>query len=217
MTPDTPQDIEVADVRDPEEYTNERRLKDIFDARSDIREKRLQAQEAARTDRLTAVSAYRSAVSNYLLEVEPLLRQHEPGTQLLTERDFGSIVIEPPTKEKEAPGRTTTTRQIIEVPKDTYGTKEVPVKDIPDPAKYHLTGLRSLFTAPNPVEHEFTFIADNTYRQRDKYTLTQRTQISFQTLDTMVRTINNFLGEAGLELNPDTGGDTAEVDYSDLV
>jgi hypothetical protein len=217
MTSEAPHDIEVAEVRDPEEYTNERRLKDIFDARSQLREYRLDVQEAARADRFAAVSAYRSAVSNYLLEVEPLLRKHDPGTKLLTERDFGTVVVEPPIKEEEAPGLTTATRRAIKVPKDSHGTKTVPVKRVPDPVEYPLVGLRSLFNTPDPIEHEFTFMSDQEYDRGTTYDITQRKQISFQTLDAMVRTINNFLGDAGLELDPDTGSDTAEVDYSDLV
>jgi hypothetical protein len=200
---------EVGPVEDPEEFIEERRLRDIFEARDRLRERRITVKTAPDHKEYRAVSAYRSAVSNYLMEVEPLLARYEDGEALLFDVEFGCLRVEPDVEFTEWPAGANT--WTVEVDSGSEVEIEREQAEQADTRVFAMEGLVSLFNYPDPLLAQWEF--EQTYRggEQVKYTHTKEAQIRFGVLDRMARSINRFLADIGFELEPESD-DTWEVD-----
>lgn len=197
---DTAHDLDrPEEINDPEEYVNRRRLESIFKIRDRLHDARLQIR-AKDTDRYAAVSNYRSLVDSYVIEIEPLLRRYGDGPELLTDRNFGVLEIEPTTRKSARAGSAATQ---VHVDGDW-----LTVKTPPRSVRYELHGLNSLFRLGDPVTHTFTADAGSLGNRTVSWEV--ETQPDFGTLDAMVREVNDFLAEIGFELDADDG-DTWEI------
>jgi hypothetical protein len=201
---------EPTTVKDPESYINKRRLKGIFDIRDEMREVRKKVKVApyqAGVSKYESVSIYRALVDSYIVETEPLLRRYKGGLELLEDKDFGTASVcpqyqrNPDSRHRSGPRD----RYRVHVGDDpTVDAEKVTVSTEPEPTIFELTGLLSVVTTPDPLVSLYEFTASAQGRTRKK-TITYRceAQVSYNTLDTMVRTLNNFLGQIGLEVDPE--------------
>lgn len=203
-------------IEDSEDYTVQRRLKSVFDIRKDIHQTRKKVRYASHkpSERYQAVCAYRSLAESYLLEIEPLLRRYGDGEYYLSESDFGSITLEPETRD-------TSTNRLgglelffpnapIDNYKDNSSWIRVNASSVPEPVTYEFTGLTALFDVPDTL-----ILADQVKQERSRrakeYTYVQRSQIPMSALDDMVRTMNEFLSDIGFELEPETEDNPANI------
>jgi hypothetical protein len=199
-------DGEPQEIKDPNAYVNHRRLRSIFDIRDDMTEARAKVKTAPHSRRYSeyeALSAYRALVDSYIVETEPLLRKYKPGPSLLQSKDYGSVIVEPESRSVSRAGASRT--QEVYVGDDPETSEDwVPVVRVPEGKEFDLTGLLSLIHLPDPITAEFELhISGSGYKMRQEMMYTSTTQISFASLDTMVRSVNNFLADIGFELDPE--------------
>lgn len=198
-------DAEPVEIEDPEGYVAHRRLKSIFDIRSDIHTARQQVRLEAYGDRYQALCAYRTLLDGYIMELTPLLRKYDPGPELLTQRDFGTVELKPEAREK--PGRTHS--EVYDPYDDTLGSNWVPVREAPEPTTFRLRGLQSVFQLPDPLSH--TWELENHSARHETVTVSAEAQPDFEMMDRMVLAANNFLADIGFELDPEEGTGEWEV------
>ena len=182
-------EVEVEPVYDPEGYVQERRLKDIFDAKEKVRERRIKAKEYQFANEgngksLNGVRMYRTAVENYLTELKSLFLEDMNGRGYWYNLDMGEIVIPPPENDK----------YVIE----------------PEPEKIDLTGLQSIFDVPEPIVVEFDVIR-RVGTNKVQETVKQRGNIPFSKLDVAVQSANQYLSDRGFELDPEDDTDPASI------
>ena len=197
-------------VSDPEEYINHRRLKTIFDIRDQMRELRNEVKIAPHVDRTSsyeALSAYRAIVSSYIVEVEPLMRHYKPGPNLLDEHDFGTVTVGPTVVErKKRAGRARRLTYIDTSADSNFNKNKFAVKHVPKPVEFEFEGLTSLLQQPDPLVSEFEVTGTTRDKKRRRHTVTR--QVPFNKLDDMTRTINNFLADIGMEVDPEESQET---------
>jgi hypothetical protein len=203
-----PNDDKSTDVKiaDPEGFTSSKRLKQIYRAREDLRKMRKEAAQvrnkpnSRHAAKVEAVQYYRAAVESYLLEVDTLLRQHDPGPELWHDRQFGTVVITPPGRWEKRRG--------YYVSKNLKRGPNQPLKveSLPDPKEVPVTGLKWLFETDTPISREFEFTTHG-HRVHETITKTGSVVISWQTLNRMVTSVNSFLNEVGVGLEIDDGGE----------
>ena len=227
MSSETPSDTDPDDksgepttVRDPESYINKRRLKGIFDIRDEMTEIRKKVKVAPHADSVSsyeALSAYRALVDSYDVETESLLRQYKGGLDLLQSRDFGTAQIAPRYQNKpEYWGGGKYEVYVADDP--TINNSRIAVNQPPEPTVFELTGLLSVVSTPDPLVAEYEL-----HRSGDRHGLGDNSvlyrcegQISFRTLDTMVRALNNFLGKIGLEVDPEEESEPWDIEDAGL-
>jgi len=202
------------EIEDIENYTEERRLKSIFDIREQIHTMRQEVRVAAqdKQKRFEALCVYRALVDSYLMELEPLLRRYGDGEYYLREKDFGTIEIEPKVEQAKV-GRYGMETRLYFPEKGEW--KKVDHRSIPEPDNIHLKGLESLFNIPDPITISTSVQKpgrpDLSMRDSNTYQYRWKIQIPLQKLDTMLRTLNNFLSEIGFELEPEEEDDPAHI------
>jgi len=208
-------------IEDDESYIQSQRLRDIFDARQDVRKQRLKMKIHsidARKQRevRNAKRVYRAAVENYLSELRPVFMQTERGRKAWFALDFGTLDIHLPTTNKQV-GRGT--KQVHETTDAEGNPTTLPVDDRPEPEQFDLNGLNYLFDLSEPISVEFEWVAtSNGIRGgTSRYTETVRYDIGFDRLDQLMNEANNWLQKLGLDLDLGEDNTTAEFDYSDIV
>jgi hypothetical protein len=190
------------EIEDPEAYVNHRRLQSIFDARTKLRDRRITARTAGKSQEFRAVSAYRSAVSNYVMELEPLMQRFEAGTEPLRKKDFGDVTIEPNVRYREFHSGSN------EWMLTKSNGDKVPIEAPPEAVSLPFIGLDCLFVYDDPltptweIEHS---------RHGGRIIHQEVGQIPFSVLDDMVIAANRFLAEIGFELNPQEEDDPAHL------
>jgi len=220
-TDDSP-NVEV--IEDPDSYIQSRRLRDIFDARKQVRKQRLRAKthyidnnDSPRGIR-GAKRAYRAAVENYLAELRPLFLSDEQGKQVWFNLDFGTLQIEMPT-ERETVGREQS-RVVYKEVKADGSIRKHPMSNQPDPKIINLQGLNYLFELPEPIVAEFEFISTSSGRWgggTNRHHVTTQHDIGFDRLDAVVNEANHRLQQRGLDLDLSEDDSVAESDYSDIL
>jgi hypothetical protein len=204
---DDPTTVTVEPVDDPEQFIQSRRLRDIFDARSEVRDQRQKAKEyqinAAghnneSTHRTKALRLYRAAVENYLSELRPFLLSDDLGTQYWHEFDFGHITAEPPIY-RDSFGAGPETWVYYDEQKD----KKYSLNRKPDSEEVDLTGFKCLFELPDPLVIDFNLSVKRPGFRRGgttTKTATTRHNVPFRKLDAVMNEANMYLQERGIEL-----------------
>lgn len=199
-------EIEVEPVYDPEGYVQERRLKDVFDAREKVRERRLAAKQYQLENRdstanIEAVRMYRAAVENYLSELKPLFFEEERGKHIWFNKEITTLTVQLPVEARSA-GRGGSKGY-------TYNGSKI--KSKPEPKQIELTGIGCLFQLSEPLNVEFEVTKrvglDRTYRETVVHTFA----IPFDHLDHIMNIANEYLSERGLELDPEEDTDPASI------
>lgn len=215
MTDKDNSDSKTDKIRDPEEYVNHRRLENIFDIRTEIKEERKKVKIASHSRKFTrfeTLSAYRTMVESYIIETESLLRSYSPGPELLNNKNFGTVTLSVTTEQRRAPGRGSNRTQQVYVGDNPSVDREwIPAPEVPEPKKIDLVGLLSLVNTPDPITATYELEVPRKYRTGKTFKHTVRGQISFRTLDTMVRTVNDFLSRIGFEVDPEPEDNPAQI------
>jgi hypothetical protein len=202
---------EPQEIRDPEAYVNHRRLRSIFDIRDDMVEARKKVKLAGHSREFTtyeALSAYRALTDSYVVEAEPLLRRYEGGIELLEKVDFGTETASPP-YHKMSRGQ----RGAFEVDLVNHDRDTVRLESPPQEKEYNLNGLLSVIECPDPLVAEYEWrSAQRSNRGGGTVNYVHKQQISFSTLDRMVRSLNNFLAEIGFELDPQDDTEPGQIE-----
>lgn len=196
---DAPNPDADVEIEDPEDYSTSTRLQQIFEARRELREIRRDAaayrqSSSSSAAKMEAAQYYRSGVESYLLEVDTLLRHHEPGPELWSSKHYGSVTIQPPGKWKSEGGSY----------KECSNRKDLPQKitELPKPKRFDIVGLESLFQSDSTITATFKFPVDG-YTIGEVETAPANGYISWTTLNRMVSDVNLFLGDLGIGLSLD--------------
>lgn len=190
-----------------QQNVEERRIKSIFDVRDELHNKRkkIHFEQSDDTAKVELLTAYRSLVSSYLLEIEPLLEKFDDGKELLYDTEFGTVELQPTVNSNNEILLNGEWRQLRQSP--------------PNKIKYELTGLESLYSVPSPIKMRTAIEVDKP-GVRGKASQTaiyeNKAEIEMITLDSMVRYMNQFICHIGLELDPEQN-EESEFEYSDLV
>jgi hypothetical protein len=184
-------DDNVDRVLDVGEYHKKRRIKDLLDARKDVRDARMKVQQELHANRkystYDARRHYRTALTGYLQELQPLMTITYPevGKPYWEDLDLGTFRVFPPDATGKTPG---------------HGNTRVTKDDLPPPKEYELTGLSSILTFPSPVIVEFDLpdLCDR-IKGFDGDPIT-RSDIPRDNLDLAFQEANSFLAEIGLTL-----------------
>jgi hypothetical protein len=199
------------EIKDPEAYVNHRRLRSIFDIRDDMVQARKKVKLADHSREFTsyeALSAYRALTDSYIVESEPLLRRYEDGIKLLESANFGVESVCPPYY-KAGQHR----RGRYEVELGDHERDTVRLSQPPQERQYELNGLLSMIECPDPLVAQYEWkTARSSNRGGGGISYTHKQQLTFSTLDTMVRSLNNFLAEIGFELDPQDDTEPGQIE-----
>ena len=206
----TPEEIEeIEEVDDPEELIQTRRIRDIFEARKEVRRERLRAKELKVVNsnhHTEPEQLYRAAVENYLTELRPLFLFDELGKQYWYNYDFGSIIVEPPTYTESVDIGVGSEADYVDIDGDSYV-----VVSKPEQKEIELDGLCYLFNTSDPVSVTWNLTAKEPKTEfgtgggRRTVTKESYVYINFNRLDAAVNTANSYLAERGIELKPEEG------------
>jgi hypothetical protein len=208
------------EVDDPEEYVNTRRLRDLFDARQTVREDRRKAKDVIhfesgdglRDREVAALTIYRQSVETYILESKSLLTATDRGTALWADAEFGKVRLELETRGVDGPAKP----ELFDPTGE--GWVEVPRGEAPEPTVIPLSGLSSLLRIDDPVTRTWNFTVTGTPpRGSHSKSVTGREQPSWQMLDQMVVSLNDYLSSLGIDLSVQEETGEPEWDYSDMV
>lgn len=214
MTDQTPQsdsrgiqmdenETEEARVLDPEEYTQKRRLRDIFNARERVsmKEQEVTASKAKheasgrKYPELQARMIVLSAAQEFIKQVEPLMINVYPevGEKYWTEVDLGTATITPPKEMTEA------TESNIH-----NGYREV--KEPAEPKTVEFKGIDELLNADEKLTATFTAKVTTKHDPDGKVEKAEVSEpIPRQIVMKAVRQTSLFLAEVGLDLDPEEG------------
>jgi len=188
MTGEQSEESRPVEAVDPDEYISQRRLQDLFNARQEVRDRRTKVESIPEASDLAKQTAYRTALESYVEELHPLLLEHELGTELWSNREFGSVIFYP--TESENCDRST---------KQELGLS---------PKIVEVTGLQSLFQYQSPIAVEFKptgrtriekGLGRTAYERVQPFTV--RKQINRAALDQMFLSCNEYLVEIGIEID----------------
>jgi len=206
MTGETSDSVVVSEVKDADDIVIERRLNTIFDIRRQIHELRRQAGMGLikQHSKYEVQTGYRSLVTNYLMELHPLLLKYDDvGHHLLYKHDFGVAQVTPRIEIRQ---QGIHERQYLIRPE----RGDIPYQQATPGAvdQVELKGLTSLQEVDDPLTGVVV------QEVRDPATMSMQTQripfadqIGMKTLDDMTQKMNEFISSIGLELEPDRDDD----------
>jgi hypothetical protein len=173
-------------IDDPEDYGASERLKQIYQARRELRDIRREAAAYRRSAPKESVAYYRTGVESYLMELEPLFYQNETGVEIWQDRFFGTVTIEPP--------------ETAEQPYYQIGGPEL------EPAQYRINGLNTLFQI-DEITHIFEIEEESELSGRTAETTKRRSPIPWDVLNRMVSVANRYCSELGIGLDVSANND----------
>ena len=171
-------------IDDPEDYSTSTRLKQIYEARRELREMRRQAATHRHKHPRRALAYYRTGVESYLMEVDTLFQRNEEGRRLWSEEHFGTVTIEPP-----------------EPPETAYYTTNTYEKL--DPVSYKIRGLESLFELDSEITHVFEMKKKHELRGTETKRVERSAPVPWNALNRMVTSTNSYLSDLGIGLDID--------------
>ena len=209
------EDIHIEEVADPQDYINQRRLKDIYDAkrellksRSEASELRINAKYGGSKDKFQAANElHREAAENYFLEISSLFHRNEAGREIWYQRDFGTITIHPPYTAADMRSCSGGGWKIS----DPNSVGDIWIIDIPDPKEVELVGIESLFQLPSQISKTFEYTVDEGHYGEVPKEETGTGMVSKSVLDNMVKVVDLYLDELGLDLDEERGLPTDEL------
>ena len=175
---------EGVQIDDPEDYSTSQRLKQIYEARRELREMRREAATHRHKHPRRALAYYRTGVESYLMEVDTLFQQNDEGRRLWSERLFGTVTIEPP-----------------EPPETSY--YKINSYEKPDPISYKIRGLVSLFELDSEITHVFEMSKQHELRGVETKRVERSAPVPWNTLNRMVTDTNSYLAYLGIGLEID--------------
>lgn len=199
--------VDGQEVEDVDEHIDARRVKDLFDARRQVREDRRAAKSEHHTNNTSlseCLAGYRQSVETYLMESQSLLQQTPEGRHYWSQDSYGTLTLSVQTR-----GGGPRSDPEVRVPRrEEPGGEWVTATDgVPDAVEIELTGLRSLLMLDDPVTRTFEITTRNGRHELETRVVPVREQPGWQTLDDMILTVNNYLAQLGVDLSVGGGGD----------
>lgn len=217
--------LQADQVRDIEDYIKASRLEDIRDAKRnvhDVLNKTHEAKAAGEISRQEANGHVRRAIENFVREIRYPLKNTDSGQEYWDEKEVGVVTISPPSIAKIAWHHRQ--RNDIGGPTHQSNPTQVPPEYDVDRQRtdlsakaIRLTGLKSLFEAPNPIPTTFTAV----FHVRFHGTVTHRMRKTQQIpLDILQKYFDMALDAAGdLDISVDLSEDAGDAgfDYRDVL
>lgn len=179
------QPAEVA-INDPEDYSTSTRLKQIYQARRELRSMRQEAAAHRHNHPDNALSYYRTAIESYLMELDTLFERNEEGRRLWNQEHFGTVTITPP-----------------ELPEQSGSYHSINKRSQPSPVQLEIRGLKTLFETESPISYTFEIKKDHELMGQKTERVTRSTYIDWTILNRMVSSTNSFMSDLGLGLDID--------------
>jgi len=174
-------------IDDPEDYGASERLKQIYQARRELRDIRREAAAHRSAVPKDAVAYYRTGVESYLMELEPLFYQNETGMEIWDNWYFGTVTVTPP--------------ETAEQPYYKIGGPEL------EPVDYKINGLNTLFQV-DEIAHVFEVEEESELSGGTVETVKRTTPIPWDALNRMVSVANRYCSELGIGLDVADNSDT---------
>lgn len=183
---------------DPDNFSQNERLREIFQTRMEVHQTRINIRKAIALGRATtesALSVYASAVVGYLMELEPLMtdQYEDKGREYWEEVELGEVYS--PTPEDMPDG-------------DIYGTQ---VRNIEEPDPVTITGLGELVEIDDTVEFPWSYEYCDPRRGWTREVTTVSVPVPLGALDKAYREANRFIADIGMDLEPNADHDAAPV------
>jgi len=172
------------EINDPSEYGAGQRIKQIYEARRELRAMRREAAQHRKRKPEAAIAHYRTGVESYLMELFPLLDKNEDGRELWSSKSFGTVTISPP-----------------EPPETRYDT--INSYSQPEAKHFEIRGFQTLFNESWPISYEFEFTQSHELKGKETETKRVSAEISWQSLNAMVSEANNYVEDLGIGLDVD--------------
>lgn len=167
-------------IDDPEDYGASERLKQIYQARRELRDIRREAATHRRTAPHSAVAYYRTGVESYLMELEPLFYEDETGIKIWQDWFFGTVTIDPP--------------ETAEQPYYKIGGPDL------EPVEYSINGLNTLFQI-DEITHVFEIEEESELSGRTAEKAKRTAPIPWDVLNRMVSVANRYCSDLGIGLD----------------
>jgi len=190
-----------------DEIVRQERVRAIFNAREDCREKRTKAKNHLSVGEPGTWSViYRNALETYIREVQPLLAQTDKGKAYWGHMGFGVMDVHP---------------QYGDIPssnKNGAVPEEMIIDSDDTPSRIRLEGLRSLFDMATPYRCEFEVALKQKRLGRGTTVkpVTVERHVPIRALDQMFSVVNGYLSEIGFGIQVDQAQQNTKLD-DDLI
>jgi hypothetical protein len=187
---------EPGQISDEENYSHQRRLQAIQDAREFVVETRNRVENATAAGNLTrtkALQLYRSALESYIIQIMPVLESDEIefSEDYKTGVPLGTVELAPPEEfQEEARGK------IDQMP---------PGAGVPTAVTYSVEGLETVLKLPDELGKEFSYACYTGREMPEIYREQVSKQVPKEVLDNGVYYANRALEEAELGLKMGEG------------
>lgn len=191
MAAESASDDGTIEVPDPDGFRQQRRMKDILEARKRVLEKRREASELyhfGEIDEETRNTILRSAVEEFIIETEGLMkdcdtnRQYFHTAQPVLDEDGDQVATDDGD------------------PAVKYGVRLGDMQ-LPSGTVREFHGLESIISAENPLSDRWIEVNDGHVGGRSETVETATLQIDERVLLNAYRTVNAFLLEIGMDLD----------------
>lgn len=181
-------------IKDSEEYSQSRRLQELYDARQRLRERRDDARVAlagGHVNPLQIRSAYRRVLKSYLMEIEPLMTTKfaDTGQEYWENAPLGTMVIDPPPEGVAG--------------SDAYGPG---LLEPAEPWEWTFEGIGTLVEMPSPVVVSFEWETASQLGN-GSHVETVHDEVPWHVMDKAYRLTNEFLADIGFEIEAGRGLD----------
>lgn len=197
----------IATVVDDENYSHNRRLKAIHDARDrviDVRNAVAEHQIQRSLSDSQALAFYRRAVEGYVLESLPVLRSEDVGSEDYLEGvELGEVVFRP-------------SDSFVAEAKASVG-RLAPGCSVPAATAVTIEGVEAILSLPSPLQHRFTYAVVQGRQDFETRSEVVSTELPRDVLDAALQAIDEALDEANIGLDIESQDREAFFEYSDLI
>lgn len=194
-------------VDDPEDYTQNERLKQLMRSRQQVSDVRSRAREMRLNHSINEEREalyYRTAVENYLMELRPLFHQNDSSrsSQFWTEEKLGEVTISPFRRVNNSIGPA----EYILTKKYRSSDEATRYAEVnPERKQIEVVGLTSVLELPERLSGEFECVTQSAVSGKQPETRSLSTVIHKPVLDKAVQVADRFRSELGIDL--DSGGE----------
>lgn len=187
----TPEEHIFDTADDPEEYSQNERLREIFQIRMEVHRTRIEVRKAAAVGKLSrrnGLNVYASSVVGYALELESLMTKQYPdkGEDYWDNVHLGTIEPAPP-------------EWIFDRPDKLY---DVDIRNLSGGEPIPVVGLGELVDLGESVDVTWTYEESGMRSGWDEEEAATSVPIPMDVLDAAYRQANLFLADIGMDLEP---------------
>ena len=183
---------------DPDNFSQNERLREIFQTRMEVHQTRINIRKAIALGRATtesALSVYASAVVGYLMELEPLMtaQYEDKGREYWEEIELGEVYS--PTPKSMPDG-------------EVYGTQ---LRNVEEPDPVTITGLGELVEIDDTVQFTWRYEYCDPRKGWTEEVATASVPVPLGVLDKAYREANRFIADIGMDLEPNADLDAGPL------